>query len=263
MVPVSFNLPVDGGISMSSIETEKPKKTVGSKVTSVIGVILCIILIPMLIINLTIIVKSFVHPDEVPGFMGYKPFIDLSNSMLPVIEAGDLILVKYTDPTTLVKGDIISYREGNSVITHRIVDVSTSEGGVLQFSTRGDNNNTDDPDPVLLDAVEGKMLFTVHKLGNAALFMQTKPGMLIFIVLPLVLLVAYDVLRRRTQNRGKNKETLDLEKELERMRSLLAEKEAAAGSKDTETAESPEIAEAAPEVAEAEKEEAVTSQSKS
>jgi len=216
------------------MERKAPAKTAGKKALSILGIILCVILIPLLIINLTIIVKSFVYPNEVPSFLGYKPFIVLSNSMVPAIQIGDLVLDKTVDTDTLAVGDIISFREGpTTVITHRIVAINES-GGVRQFTTRGDNNNTDDSNPVIKNDVEGKLIASIHNVGNAALFMQTKPGMLIFIVLPLVLLACFELFRRKSVDNTKKQETAELEKELERMRSLIAEKENEAKPEDGE-----------------------------
>lgn len=221
------------------MERKAPAKTAGKKALSILGIILCVILIPLLFINLTIIVKSFVYPNEVPSFLGYKPFIVLSNSMVPTIQIGDLVLDKTVNTDTLAVGDIISYREGSTtVITHRIISINDS-GGVRQFTTKGDNNNTADSNPVLQSDVEGKMITSVHNVGNAALFMQTKPGMLIFIVLPLVLLACFELFRRKSVDDNKKQETAELEKELERMRSLIAAKENEAKPENEE--EKPEV----------------------
>ena len=64
---------------------------------TVIGWVLCIILIPILIVNCTLLVKSFVNKDEVPHFAGAMPFIVLTDSMYPQIKSGDLIICKTVD----------------------------------------------------------------------------------------------------------------------------------------------------------------------
>ena len=64
---------------------------------TITGLVLCIILIPMLIINCTLIIKSFVNKDEVPGIGGVMPFIVLSPSMEPDIMTGDIIFCKTID----------------------------------------------------------------------------------------------------------------------------------------------------------------------
>ena len=60
------------------------------RILTVIGTILCIILVPILIINCILIVKSFTS-EEVPNVAGTLPLIVLTDSMYPVIKSGDLI----------------------------------------------------------------------------------------------------------------------------------------------------------------------------
>ena len=48
---------------------------------------------------------------------GYKAFIVLSDSMAATdFDAGDLVLVKEVDPSTLQEGDIIAYQSTNTAI---------------------------------------------------------------------------------------------------------------------------------------------------
>lgn len=187
------------------------------RIMTTIGIILCIALIPVLIVNITIIVKSYVSPDEVPSFMGYKPFIVLSGSMSPAINVGDLVVTKETDTSSLAVGDIIAFREGESVITHRIVGITETDGE-LQYTMKGDANNVDDAKPVTEKMIEGAYTLGIPKMGNVALFMQTPIGMLICIGIPVLLLISYDIIRRRRFDREKQKATMELEKELARMR---------------------------------------------
>ena len=57
--------------------------------------------------NGVILINSFTHPDEIPSFFGWKPFIVLSGSMESEIYAGDLAVVKESD--SVKQGDIITY----------------------------------------------------------------------------------------------------------------------------------------------------------
>ncbi len=216
MCSISYLFGIDGGMYMN-----KPfLKKVVQKTMTATGIVLCIVMIPLLIVSLTIIVKSYVHPDEVAGFFGYKPFIILSDSMKPELNSGDLILIKETDPARLNAGDIIAYRYGDSVVTHRIVD-TTEKDGETQYITRGDANNADDSRPVSRQMVEGALFTNIPKFGNVALFMQTPFGMLLCIGVPVLLLLAYDIIRRRRYDNENKKVTIKLEKELERMRSRI------------------------------------------
>lgn len=202
---------------MSEPETNR-KSRVG--VGTILGIILCIILIPALIVNITLIVKSFLYPEEVPSFMGYKPFIVLTGSMEPVFYSGDLVMVKEVEADSLQVGDVIAFREGTAVITHRIVQVE-GEGPDLRFITKGDNNNVNDRRPVTVEQLEGVYLYRISKLGNFAMFMQTPVGMALFIALPLLSFILYDILRRTLFERKKAQRTKELEAELESMRQQL------------------------------------------
>jgi signal peptidase len=197
--------------------SEKTKKV---RVSAVIGIVLCIILIPILIINLTLIIKSFVYPDKVPGFFGYKPFIVLSGSMEPEFYTGDIVLVKEVPADTLAIGDVIAFRLNNSVVTHRIIEVNNTDG-TREFFTKGDNNNTEDNIAITYDMVEGKYLFAVSGLGNFALFLQTPVGMLLFIAVPLIAFILYDILRRRHYYLREKELNKKMEEELARMRQQL------------------------------------------
>lgn len=198
------------------VKTKKP----GNIIILAITILICIVLVPILIANLTIIVKSFTRPDEVPGFLGYKPFIVLSGSMEPVFDLGDLVLVRETQPESLQVGDIISFREGESVITHRVKEIIEEEGQ-RKFVTKGDNNNVEDRIAVTENKLEGRYLFKVSGLGNFAIFMQTPMGMLIFIALPLTAFILYDISRRHFQDRRERKRTNELEEELSRVKQQM------------------------------------------
>ena len=98
----------------------KEKNGLLQKIVGAVGIALCVVFVPLLLINVTLIVKSYTSPDKVPDFLGYKPFIVLSGSMEPSIMTGDMVFVKETDPDSLKVGDVIAYKSGSAVVTHRI-----------------------------------------------------------------------------------------------------------------------------------------------
>ena len=186
-------------------------------ITTAIGVALCVIFIPLLLINVTLIVKSYTNPNQVPDFMGYKLFIVLSGSMEPEIMTGDMVLVKNTDAENLQKGDVISYKSGDVVITHRIVDV-TAEDGEVRYVTQGDANDSPDQTMVRPADVEGIYRRRISGMGKAAMFMQTTTGMIIFVVCPLLLFIVWDIIRRKLEGRKEASRARELELELERLK---------------------------------------------
>ena len=200
------------------------KKRNGSArlILSLFGVLICVLLVPILAMNLTIIVKSYLNPNEIPDFFGIKPFIVVTGSMEGTIDGGDFIITKVVDPETLEVGDIISYSIDTSVITHRIIE-KTEADGQPAFITKGDANNTEDQDPVIFDQIESIYLFRIAGLGNVAMFMQTPVGMLVFIGIPLCCFILYDIMRRRLQAKKDSKKDDEMQTELENLRAQLDE----------------------------------------
>ena len=202
------------------------KKRNGSArlILSLFGVLICVLLIPILAMNLTIIVKSYLNPNEIPDFFGIKPFIVVTGSMEGTIDGGDLIITKVVEPEALEVGDIIAYSIDTSVITHRIIE-KTEVDGQPAFVTKGDANNTEDQDPVIYDQVESIYLFRIAGLGNVAMFMQTPVGMLVFIGIPLCCFILYDIIRRRLQAKKDSKKDDEMQTELESLRAQLDEQQ--------------------------------------
>ncbi len=201
--------------------SRQEKKSSGGVLINVLGGILCLIFIPIILINLVLITKTYTDADHIPSVAGYSPVICLSDSMEPTFAAGDMIFIRHTDdPAGLSQGDVICYLTGESIaVTHRIAEVTQVDGEV-RYVTRGDANNTADQLAVSPEQVEG--VYTgihIAKLGSLAMFMQTTTGMIVFIICPLLILVGWDVLRRSMDARREKARTQELEarlKELER-----------------------------------------------
>ena len=198
------------------------------KVMTIVGTILCIILLPILIINLTLIAKSFLNADEVPSIGGVFPMIVLTDSMYPEIESGDLILCHTIEADEVVVGDVITFYDpmgsGTSVVTHRVLEIQ-EEDGLLSFITKGDNNNAEDQKPVPEEKLIGIYRSRVPGAGHVAMFMQTTPGLILCCVCPALLMVGWDMLRRRKYEKEKQKDTDALLAELEALRAMKAEQE--------------------------------------
>lgn len=154
----------------------------------IISIIILIILITILFVSGTILIDSCLHPDEVPSFFGWKPFIVLSGSMETQISAGDIVVVKEIDTQNLKKGDIIAFKEDDVVITHRIDEVEEKDGQV-QYITKGDNNKAQDIGSVLPNQIEGVFKFKISRLGNLAMFVQTPLGMIVCLSIPIIIII--------------------------------------------------------------------------
>lgn len=148
----------------------------------ILSVIVFLILIVILTYNTIIIVKSFIEPNKTPNFLGIKTYIIVSGSMEPNINIGDMVIVKEVDESKLKVGDIISYRNGQNVITHRITKINIDNENI-QYITKGDNNNTEDSVVLTIDSIEGKVIKKIPYIGKFILFMQNKLAIIILVVL--------------------------------------------------------------------------------
>lgn len=207
--------------------SNKEKTTARHKSLTVLGTVLCIILIPILIINCTLIIKSYTNKDEVPSIGGVLPLIVLTDSMYPEIHGGDLIICKAGDAEAVEEGDIIAFFDpagnGTSIVTHRVADV-TEKDGEIAFITKGDANNTEDMLPVTEDDLVGVYMKRIPGAGNIAMFMQSTTGLIVCVLLPIILLVGYDVIRRKRYDKNKEDDMAVLMAELEALKAEKANK---------------------------------------
>ena len=110
------------------------------------------------------------------GVFPVYPSVILTGSMEPLIMPGDVVLVhkisNEDDIYKLSKGDIINFKRGNIIITHRIKEVLKDEAGNLSFETKGDNNNAIDEEKVQPNDIKGTVIKVVPKLGLLTLILK-------------------------------------------------------------------------------------------
>lgn len=197
------------------------------KIGNVITGLFVIIAIGMMIFTI-ISVSTFDRTDK--NLFGYKAFIVLSDSMSKTdFEAGDLILVKEVDPTTLKEGDIIAYTSQNAAnfgetVTHKIRNVVVDAEGNPGFITYGTTTDTDDETVVTYDCVLGKYQKCIPKLGRFFQFLKTTPGYIICIFMPFFILILIEGIRCITLfKKYKGEQQAELQEEREKIKAERAE----------------------------------------
>lgn len=168
---------------------EKVKKTGLEKVRDIIVSIFTIIVI--VACWYAIIVKMILKVD-VPMVAGYSALVVLSGSMEPTIMTGEVIVIHEESDYNV--GDILTYRDGGVLVTHRIVEKSDST-----FVTRGDANNTNDA-PIKKSQAVGKTIFHIPYLGKAILFVQSPIGLVSVLIVLITLKVMYSLLRTKQED---------------------------------------------------------------
>jgi len=94
-----------------------------------------------------------------------------SGSMRPNLEVGDLIIVQGVPATNIQPEDIIVFNppEGRGYTVHRVVKTQAFANGTIQFKTKGDDNDSEDPYWVPNQNVHGRILYRIPYLGYIAL----------------------------------------------------------------------------------------------
>ena len=98
------------------------------------------------------------------------------------------------------------------------------EDGTLSYRTKGINNNIEDRELVPEDNLIGRYLgLRIPWGGSIALFMQTTYGLIVFVFLPFVLLVVFDLIHRRRNEKRQTDDVAALMAELEALKASNAD----------------------------------------
>lgn len=169
------------------------------KIIRSIFVWLMVALAVFMMIFTIVSVSTFDRADR--SLFGYKVFIVLSDSMSKTdFNAGDLVLVKEVDPSTLKEGDIIAYTSQNTsnygeTVTHKIRKLTTDANGEPGFVTYGTTTDTDDETVVTYPYVLGKYSSHFPKVGTFFQFLKSTPGYIVCILIPFLLLILLEGIR--------------------------------------------------------------------
>lgn len=174
-------------------ENKNPRGRVFSAIWRVMLILLAVILA---ISACTLAYDKFVKKSKIPSVFGYSMLIVASPSMTGAIEAGDAIIIKKSDSYAV--GDVITYfpEDESFSVTHRIVRM---EGD--KFYTKGDANQSEDSDPVLIEQIVGKVAVKLDKVGYFIEWLKSPVGIIFaatFIVLLILIIVIEDKRRGKT-----------------------------------------------------------------
>lgn len=103
-----------------------------------------------------------------PLLTGAQTYSILTRSMEPAYPPGTLIVVREASADELRIGDVITFQQvagSPAVVTHRIVGVTATTAGERTFTTRGDANGAEDPEPVVQEQIRGALWYAVPWIG--------------------------------------------------------------------------------------------------
>lgn len=150
-------------------------------VLSVLRAVLLVLLGILVAVNLALLVSRFVLKQEPAHVLGFYPMLVTTGSMEPDLPAGSLVVAHAQSDYRV--GDVISFRQGDAVVTHRVIG-QTPQG----FRTAGDANNTPDRETVPLDAVLGRVVVCLPWAGAALMFLREPIGILLLAAVGAILI---------------------------------------------------------------------------
>lgn len=130
--------------------------------------------------------------------------------MTPLYEKGGVVYVTKISEQEVQKGDVIAYissSDSDIAITHRVIEINDDT-----FITKGDANNTLDPEPILKSRLIGKVAYYVPYLGTLAYFITTVNGKLSVAIVFLTALALFFM----SEIFKKNAPPVDLDKQKKR-----------------------------------------------
>ena len=163
-----------------------------------------ILVIPILIYNMSLIIQAVINPSKTPSLFGIKTYVIISGSMEPELNIGDIVIAKSIKEEEIEKGDIICFRQGQSVVTHRVSGILETSNGI-EYKTKGDNNNTEDSQRTSFDMIEGKVIKKVQKIGKLSLVFKGKM-LIIFIVIIIYADIIWTSKKKKNSRRLKRLE---------------------------------------------------------
>ena len=135
-----------------------------------------------------------------PIVMGYRPVVVLSGSMTPTYPVGSIVYYHNCNFEELTVGNAITFRAGDSLVTHRITTVNKDSGTVV---TKGDNNETEDPNPVEANEIVGKA--TGFAIPYAGYFVTYGKKPVAIVVMAAILLINYVLEKLFSGQKGEKK----------------------------------------------------------
>jgi signal peptidase len=133
----------------------------------------------------------------IPYLFGFRSLVVLSGSMTPTLEVGDVVVVRQISPAEARVGDVVTFRDpsrDDRLVTHRVRAIEI-ENGVVRMETKGDANSGLESWQVRATGTIGRAQFRVPKIGYALFWIRGRFGRMMLVVIPALLLGAYELWR--------------------------------------------------------------------
>jgi signal peptidase I len=152
-----------------------------------------------------VIVSALVTCALIMVFLGYRPIVERSASMVPTLKIGDIVVTEWVHPDRIHTGDLVTfpYRVGPSrsdteLVTHR-VEQHHVMGDRVRFVTRGDANVDVERWSAGSHALVGRVVWHIPRAGAVLIRLGSAGTRLLLLAVAAGVLALYGlvVLRPR------------------------------------------------------------------
>lgn len=147
------------------------------KTVYILSNIMFYIIVSLCVLSL---IDRWIFHDTDQSIFGYRAVCVMSGSMEDTLSVGDIVLI--SEERNYERDDIISFKEGNTIITHRIIEM-TDEG----FITKGDANNAADSETVKEEDIIGKEILIIPWIGYIRIALMSPVGLIMVLSICAVL----------------------------------------------------------------------------
>ena len=165
---------------------------------------------------LAYVLLSFFSPDKVIDYFRFRPFVVLTQSMEPVINVNDIIILTKPKEEELNEGDIISFvayipeLSERSYVTHYIAKIDVTDNGETIYKTQGEGRAVgeyDDwkdalgsPTDITFEDIEGVYLFKIPFIGYISVLFKSRMLLGLVIINGFLIYFTISYIRRKNHD---------------------------------------------------------------
>ena len=155
----------------------------------------------LFILLLYLIINVF-FPQSIIKIFRYQHLIVGSDSMTPVINVHDVIVIRKYNPDKLHKDDIISFytdinNDGkDEIVTHYFYAREVDDEENVIYRTQSNKSSEPDDWEIAEDDIIGKYTFKIPKIGKIIRFLQHPIGIFVVSLNIIVIFVVVGLIRK-------------------------------------------------------------------
>lgn len=153
-------------------------------------VVICILAV--LIVLTFAIFGMFRYPDSAPNILGRRVYIVQNDRMEPRIPNGAAVFVK--EGTLPSENNVVLCRIDNRLWVLGFVGTETADDGSARYLVKYDNATDDKTWGIAQSDIVGVAETYDAAIGSIIRFASSKAGMLIIVILPCILIIAYEII---------------------------------------------------------------------